>query len=370
MGASMIGHECARYIWLSWRWAMKPEFPGRILRLFSTGQREESRIIEELRGIGAEVWDTDPSTGGQWRVSAFNGHFAGSLDGVAKGLPEAPKTPCVLEFKTSGAKAFADLVKQGVKAGKPQHYAQMTIYMGLMDLTRAMYIAVNKDTDDLHTEWVEFDREHFDALMARAQTLIEATEPPARLSEDPSNWVCKMCNFWKHCHGQQAAEANCRTCCHATPAENASWRCEFHGNAVIPEDAQRKGCEAHLLIPALIPYAEPIDGADGWMAYRHKETGVQFVNAAEGVNDYGPVFSSRELHNCPGPLLAQVAEVKNEFGGKVESGSVNGPSLGEFLDDIATHPDDLKAKPMPEPERKARGKNKAFLEAMKNMEAK
>ena len=40
MGASLIGHNCDRYIWLTWRWAHKPEFKGRILRLFSTGQRE------------------------------------------------------------------------------------------------------------------------------------------------------------------------------------------------------------------------------------------------------------------------------------------------------------------------------------------
>ncbi len=65
MGASLIGHECERYIWNTWRWALKPSFPGRILRLFSSGVREESRLIEELRGIGATVWETDPDTGEQ-----------------------------------------------------------------------------------------------------------------------------------------------------------------------------------------------------------------------------------------------------------------------------------------------------------------
>lgn len=346
---------------------MKPSFPGRILRLFGTGQREEPRLIEELRGIGVTVWDTDPATSEQWRVSACNGHFGGSLDGVAKGVPEAPDTPVVLEFKTSGARAFADLVKNGVKVSKPMHHTQFNVYLGLMELTHALYICVCKDTDEVYSELVEFDRDLFDKTIDRAQTLIEMTQPPARISEDPANWQCKMCNFWKTCHGGQAAEVNCRTCCHATPGANATWRCEHHGNAVLSEQAQREGCEVHLFIPALIPYAEPIDGADGWMAYRHRETGVQFVNAAEGVNDYGPVFSSKELHNCPGSLLAQVAGVKNEFGGKVESGSVKVPFN---IDDIATHPDDLKAKPLPEPERKARRQNKAFLDAMSKLEGK
>ncbi|NBQ80048.1 MAG: oxidoreductase, partial [Betaproteobacteria bacterium] len=81
MGASIIGHPCARYVWLSWRWVKKAQFSGRVLRMFDTGKREESRLLEELRGIGAQVWDTDPNTGEQWRVSACDGHFGGSLDG-------------------------------------------------------------------------------------------------------------------------------------------------------------------------------------------------------------------------------------------------------------------------------------------------
>jgi hypothetical protein len=366
MGASLIGHECSRYIWNTWRWVLTPKFPGRILRLFGTGQREESRIIEELKGIGATVWETDPATGNQWRVSACNGHFGGSLDGVAKGLPEAPKTPAVLEFKTHSAKSFTDLTKNKVEASKPQHYAQMQVYLGLMELTRALYIAVNKDTDEVYTEWVEFNREVFDQLLARAQSLIEMTQPPAKLSEDPAHWQCKYCNFYTHCHLGVAAEANCRTCVHSTPVENAAWRCEYHGNAVLSDQAQRDGCEVHLLIPALIPYAEPIDGADGWMAYRHRLTGAQFVNAAEGVNDYGPVFSSKELHMCPNDVLQGVAEIKNEFGGKVVSGGLN--DLHAWLDEVATNPADLKAKPETPEQKTTRKKNAAYLDALKQVE--
>jgi hypothetical protein len=103
----------------------------------------------------------------------MRGHFGGSLDGVAKGLPEAPKTPAVLEFKTHNDKSFTDLVKNKVQASKPQHYDQMNIYMGLMELDRALYMAVNKNTDDLYTEWVHFVQDRFHQLMAKAEHLIE-----------------------------------------------------------------------------------------------------------------------------------------------------------------------------------------------------
>ena len=56
LGASLIGHSCNRYLWLTFRWAVMPKFEGRMLRLFNTGNREEIRIAEELRGIGVELY--------------------------------------------------------------------------------------------------------------------------------------------------------------------------------------------------------------------------------------------------------------------------------------------------------------------------
>lgn len=364
MGASLIGHECERYVWLTWRWVLKPEFKGRILRLFDTGKREESRILEELRGIGATVWDVDPESGDQWRVSDCNGHFGGSLDGVAQGLPEAPKSVCVLEFKTHSDKSFVDLVKNKVQSAKPQHYDQMQVYMGLMEIDRAMYIGINKNTDDIYCEWVHFDKERFFTLKERAQYLIDAPNPPVKLSEDPAYYVCKMCSMWKHCHGGVAAEANCRTCCHATPVENAAWQCQLH-NGKLDVAIQRDGCKQHLMIPTLVPYGEPIDGGETWVAYKHKATGAFFVNGPEGIKDYGPTFSSKELHNCPGELLAEVADLKNHFpGSKMVSGGVD-----TTWDDLATHPDDIPVKQDAPPKRELRRKTAAAVEAMKKMGA-
>ena len=368
MGASLIGHACDRYIWLTWRWALKPSFPGRILRLFSTGVREEARLIEELRGIGAEVWDTDPATGDQWRVSALNGHFGGSLDGVAKGLPEGPKTPAVLEFKTHSAKSWKEVEKKGVKAAKPQHYDQMQVYMHLMELTRGLYMAVNKDTDEVYTEWVHADKERFDHLMARARRLIESTAPPYRMSTDPDHFECKYCSMWKHCHGGQAAEANCRTCTYASPVENAAWRCEkVNGNMDLK--IQRDGCGQHLMIPDLVPYGDPQDGGENWVAYRHKTTGDYFTNGAEQIAEYGPVFSSKELHNCNGSLMADLIKHKNEFPiAKVTAGETFTPAdHATMWDDLATDPDDIPSKPDHPSKEKEKKKIAAAVKTIKEL---
>ena len=88
-----------------------------MLRLFETGRLEEERLIRNLRRIGVTVLDVDPETGRQWHVQAHGGHFGGSLDGVGLGIPEAPKTWHVLEFKTHNAQeSFAELKQQGRRA--------------------------------------------------------------------------------------------------------------------------------------------------------------------------------------------------------------------------------------------------------------
>lgn len=363
MGASLIGHDCERHVWMNFRWALTPTFPGRVLRLFSTGQREEGRIVEELRGIGATVWETDPATGDQWRVSACNGHFGGSLDGVAEGLPEAPKTPAVLEFKTHSHKSFTDLIGKKVRVSKPQHFCQMQIYMGLMQLERAMYMAVNKDTDDVYCEWVHFDQEVFDGLLAKAQRLIDMTEPPPRITEDPANWQCKFCNYHAVCHGDTAAESNCRTCCHASPIENAAWRCESK-NQPLTTAQQKVGCSQHLMIPALVPYAEPIDGGESYVVYRHKTSKAEFINgpATAGI----PGFTSAELHHCPGSLIEDVIAAKEVF----KTATVVKPSLDDPWADMKS--DDVDAIPTkPEhPKVKAqKAKNAATLAALKAFKA-
>ena len=275
LGASLIGHHCDRYLWLTFRWSVSPQFEGRVLRLFGTGKREETRVYDELRAIGVEIHTE--ADGKQIVCRDPSGHFGGSLDGIGLGFPEAPKTWAVLEVKTCNASSFAKLAKsKSVKAEKPQHYAQMQTYMGMMKLDRALYFAVNKDSDDLYTEWVHADKEAYLDALARAKRIINAISPPSKISEDPSNWQCKMCDMYKLCHKQEPAEDNCRTCCHATPREGGKWHCNEFAKDLTAE-AQRAGCDSHVFIPALV-HATPIDGGDNFVEYFVEGTGETFKN--------------------------------------------------------------------------------------------
>jgi len=253
LGASLIGHHCDRYLWLTFRWAATPQFEGRLLRLFDTGKREETRVYDELKAIGIELYTEED--GKQIECRNESGHFGGSVDGVARGFPEAPKTWAVLEIKTMNDNAFKALRKDGVKAAKPQHYGQMQTYMGLLDLDRAMYIAVNKNTDDMHTEWVHFDKRDFTLLAEKANRIVVSNAPPIKLSEDPAFWQCKMCDMHKLCHQDAAPEVNCRTCAHSSTYGEAQWKCEKHG-FFIGKEAQAAACGDYAVIPPLVKTVE------------------------------------------------------------------------------------------------------------------
>ena len=285
LGASIIGKSCARALWCDFRWITPARHSGRLLRLFETGQLEEDRLVRNLRATGATVLEVDPETGRQFRVEAHGGHFGGSLDGVALGLLEAPKTWHVLEFKTHSVKSFNDLTAKGVVLAKPQHAAQMQIYMHLTGITRALYVAVCKDTDALHIERIEADSAMAERLLEKAGRIIFAQHPPVRISEDPAWFECRFCDHHGACHEGGGAAVTCRSCLHATPvgalpeevdtgsssgsAINnglGGWHCTRHDRMLTPAE-QRAACGRHLFIPDLIP-GEVIDAGDDVVTYR------------------------------------------------------------------------------------------------------
>lgn len=317
LGASLIGHPCARHLWLTFRWAARQKWSGRMLRLFDRGQREEAVIIEELRGIGAEVSECQTS-GEQWRVSACGGHFGGSMDGIARGLPGGSAQNWeVLEFKTHNAKSFKELVDKGVEKAKYQHWAQMQTYMALTGMTRANYIAVCKDDDQLHHERIHADDDAGRKLIERGASIVFAAEPPPRISAKPDWYQCKMCSHAGQCHGTEAPLPTCRSCAHATPTQNGTWHCEFHA-ITIDSAMQKRGCEAHRFIPAMLDgWAEMIDGdgSDNWVRYRMKDGGAEFFNCAAPEG-----HTSIEIHAAADKAaLADkgVDELRRLFGGRI-----------------------------------------------------
>lgn len=260
LGMSTLGTECDRALWYQFRWAVHGnQIDGRTLRLFQTGHLEEHRFLSDLRNAGVTCQPVDPATGEQWAVEGIGGHLRGHMDGKATGVIEAPKTEHLLEFKTHNEKSFRALVKDGVEKSKPGHFAQMQLYMHHGHLERAFYLAVNKNTDELHGERVRYDAAKALILLARAENIIRSAEPSPKLHENPESkaaWQCRFCSALAQCHQSTMARANCRTCLRSTPVDGG-WHCAAFDRMLSIEE-QRVGCSRHLFIPALVP-GEQID---------------------------------------------------------------------------------------------------------------
>lgn len=331
LGASVLGHECRRKIWYGWRWCVEADHSGRVLRLFRRGRLEEAQFVRDLVAAGVTVHDRD-ERGQQFQFSDVGGHVGGSMDAAGIGFPERPKTWCVVEFKTHGAKSFAALVKDGLEKSKPEHRAQCMLYMHWSGMKRAMYLAVNKDTDEIYVECVRYDKEAAERLIAKAHAIVTAPEPLERLSEKPEFFTCRMCDARRVCHERRLPPPTCRTCVHATPEMDgdARWSCAFHKRDVTVEE-QRKGCQEHVYIPDLVPMV--FRGGDE--AGNYAEYEFQGRTIRNGSGDAN-VFSSAELYAAQDggfeALTNEFAEyLRVNFGARIESSA----TVVEFDDDAA-----------------------------------
>ena len=271
LGGSLIGDSCERSLWYSFHWTTKSDFSGRMLRLFDTGNLEENRLVKDLRNIGVTVMSVDPNNGQQWRVRDETGHFGGSMDGVCLGLPEAPKTWHLLEFKTHSLKSFASLKKDGVQKSKPKHWAQMQTYMHLAHIERAMYLAVCKDTDEIYQERIHADPAEGIRLVAKAARIINSPRPLERIANTETWHECRFCDHHAACWRNEPPDRHCRSCMHSTPIADGKWSCEKHGKALSLGE-QKAGCVDHRFIPDFVA-GEQFDAADdgSWISYRRAD---------------------------------------------------------------------------------------------------
>ena len=178
------------------------------------GHMEEDTILQDLRLIGCKINERQGSV-------TFNAHVSGSCDGIiSSGVPEAPNKPHVLECKTHSRKSFDELIKKKVEAAKPQHYIQMQVYMYGLNIDRALYYAICKDSDRIYTERVRLDKELAKKYIDRGHKIALSDYMPEPISADPSWYVCKMCSCYEFCHETHITkEINCRTCAHSTAHE-------------------------------------------------------------------------------------------------------------------------------------------------------
>jgi hypothetical protein len=209
LGASSIGHPCERKSWYYYHMPHLRQPLNDVGHLaVNCGHRSEDVMAHYLRMVDGVELVTE-CDGQQIGFSDFGGKFKGHIDGIIRGLIQAPKTVHVFEHKSANHKKFANFQNLKQKHGEKQvlqewdivYYGQAQIYMHYMELSRhymTVSLAGVRDFDSCRTE---YNKQYALNLIAKAKRVIEFENPPIRLSDKPDHWLCRFCDFAGECHG-------------------------------------------------------------------------------------------------------------------------------------------------------------------------
>jgi hypothetical protein len=203
LGASLLGHPCSRHIWYEYHGYPRKPFGAETLWNFEDGHRTEAVVIQRLKQVpGVEVWDVQPD-GRQYGFSALGGKLRGHLDGVIKGLVQAPKTPHVLEVKACGQKKWDEFKR--IKAGygdkltleqwNPRYYVQAQLYMHYFQLNRHYLVVAMAGGRDMDACRTEYKPEFAERQVDKADRILQ-------VSDKPDYYECRWCPFREECHGK------------------------------------------------------------------------------------------------------------------------------------------------------------------------
>lgn len=216
LGMSEIGHPCLRRLWYSFR-GFTPSVPeGRLKMIYSLGDCVEEEVVKWLTMGGYQVSDR------QRAFAEINGFFCGHWDGRIEGVTSKPH---VLEIKSASAARFKAFQETGIRNVSEQYFAQVQCYMGYSGLERALFVIMNKNTCELYTERVHFDKDYFAATEEKARQVMSAVLPPEKVKSEA---VCQWCPYHERCASNSPyiqAEKTCGVCWYVQPGDNCTMHC-------------------------------------------------------------------------------------------------------------------------------------------------
>lgn len=198
IGASSIGHDCYRHIWYRYNDnESQMDLSSKKELTFLIGHRLEEMMIKLIQQSGTSI--IPPSESNHY-LEVFDSEipeFRGHMDAI---LYSDVGVKSVLEIKTARDSSFRIFVKNGLKHWNKAYYSQLQAYMGMSGLIEGYLLALNKDTSELHDEWVEFDPNFYLFLKEKAKRILLATEAPNRVNNSELYYLCRLCDYNKICH--------------------------------------------------------------------------------------------------------------------------------------------------------------------------
>lgn len=247
---SNLGDECTAKLWHAYRWTRKKQVPGFVARIFEDGQAAEKDMVRFLRATGWTVEDRDPNAKSdkfpQFKVSDFDGHLSGYLDGKCSHPEYTAGIKWLLEEKSYNTSRFSKLKnKKSLVLADNDYYIQVCIYMLYYNLPYCLFFAKNKNDSDFYYEIIPRDDKTAKQFLHKAQDVINSQVMPKKVSQDATFHLCKFCDYVGPCQNGEAVDVNCRSCKNAYPIPGGKFRCSRFNDQTIPNDALEAGCGYH-----------------------------------------------------------------------------------------------------------------------------
>jgi hypothetical protein len=206
LGASLIGEECERQLQFNFfHTPVDPgkELQGRILRIFDRGNNAEERMVQYIKMAGFNL-RTVGQNGRQFEFSLLGGKIKGHSDGVLVAGPGVMNYPALWENKCLGSKYFKQIEKEKLKKYSSVYYGQVQTMMAYFELDEnpALFTALDADTQEIYAELVPFDSDTAQKTSDKAVRVIQACEAGEllpRLSDDPTFFKCRWCDWHDRC---------------------------------------------------------------------------------------------------------------------------------------------------------------------------
>lgn len=204
IGMSSIGEPCSRKLWYRLNRPAE-KFSANTLRIFNDGHRAETEMARLLRLVPGIELITHDDHGNQFALG--DGFLSGHMDGVIRGVIEAPKKWHIWEHKAVNEKKFNDLKKLRSEKEKTAlekwdkiYYAQAVSYMHSAEITRHFLTVSTPGVRDYISVRTDENPEMAKALIEKARRIKKVKTPPERIG-GKDFYLCKWCAFYDECHG-------------------------------------------------------------------------------------------------------------------------------------------------------------------------
>lgn len=331
LGMSQIGEPCWRKLFYSFRNASKRSIQASGARAIEDGFAQEDIMAERLRMLPyIELHTTDPKKeDGQIGYELLLGHFRGHLDGMIKGIKEAPETWHVWENKAVNQTKFNKLQKlkstdekKALQEWDEIYFAQGIIYMHCSKTTRHYLTVQSPGGRDHMSCRTNYNKPIAEGLIEKAKVIIfDNWNPPAKLSEKREFFLCKWCESQGICHDGDFPLVHCKTCRYSEPVKDGKRKCLHKDTLIEDSTLNMDDCNYHVYNPALLP-ATLIDHQEDGCLYK-TESGFKFSNTmSSGIpelkGDLDGIYTSMELLNKiknVDNLVKASSKVQKEFNG-------------------------------------------------------